>query len=100
MAVSKHHERVEVEAPDSAPAVAELELDAAQRELEVARGRARLLTEQVALLEKRLLEAETRLAEMQRSVDRASTLADDIQRTTSWRVTAPLRAFRRLLKRP
>jgi len=74
--------------------------DSALRQLDVARGRERHLSEQVAVLEERLLEAETRLAEMQRSVVRASTLADDIQRTTSWRVTAPLRAVRRLLKRP
>lgn len=77
-----------------------VELDAAHRELEVARGRARLLSEQVALLEERLLEAETRVAEMQRSAARASALVADLQRTTSWRVTAPLRAFRRLLKHP
>ena len=100
MAVSEHHEKVDVAPLGSTSPSVERELDAAHRELEVARGRKRLLSEQVALLEKRLLEAETRLAEMQRSVERASTIADDIQRTTSWRVTAPLRAFRRLLKRP
>ena len=100
MAVSEHHEKVEVDPRGSTPAGAEGDLDAAHRELDVGRGHVRLLSEQIAVLEQRLLEAETRLAEMQRSVERASALADDIQRTTSWRVTAPLRAVRRLLKRP
>jgi len=74
--------------------------DSASRQLDVARGRQKHLSRQVEKLEGRLLEAETRLAESQRSVERAIALADGIQRTTSWRVTAPLRAVRRLLKRP
>jgi hypothetical protein len=73
--------------------------DSAQRLLEVAKGRERHLVHQVELLEERLLETETKLAEMQQEVERAMDLVGAIQRTTSWRVTAPLRTARRLLGR-
>jgi uncharacterized coiled-coil protein SlyX len=75
------------------------ETDNAARELEIARGREEFLREHVSLLEERLLEAETRVAESERTAERALALVAEIQQTSSWRVTAPLRAFRRLLSR-
>jgi hypothetical protein len=91
MAVSEHREGFEVEVRPSDSAVL--------HELDVVRGREALLKEQVALLEERLLEAETRVTEMEREVDRYAAQVGEMKRTLSWRITAPLRAVRRLRPR-
>ncbi|CAN5183158.1 hypothetical protein BH20ACT13_BH20ACT13_23970 [soil metagenome] len=73
--------------------------DSALRQLDVARGREKHLTEQVDKLERRLLEKEKELTSLQRELENRSETVGEIQRTLSWRVTKPLRAVRRLLAR-
>lgn len=73
--------------------------DSALRQLDVAKGRERHLREQVDKLERRLLEKEKELTRLQRELRARSELVGELQRTLSWRVTKPLRAFRRLFAR-
>ncbi len=74
--------------------------DSTLRQLDVAKGREKHLTEQVDKLERRLLEKEKELTGLQRELKNRSEAVGEIQRTFSWRVTKPLRAVRRLLSRP
>lgn len=103
MALSEHRESLEHE---EATLPASLqgspsrdELDAALRALEVARGREAHLSEQVARLERRLLDVETDLAQARLESRRAEDFADELRATLSWRITAPLRTASRLLGR-
>lgn len=73
--------------------------DSALRQLDIAKGRERLLSQQVEKLEGRLLEKEKELTGLQRELCNRSEMVGEIQRTLSWRVTKPLRAARRLLAR-
>ncbi|MBA3333089.1 MAG: hypothetical protein H0U30_03780 [Actinobacteria bacterium] len=73
--------------------------DSALRQLDVAKGREKRLTEQVDKLERRLLDKESELTSLQRELRARSEIVDEIQRTLSWRVTKPLRAARRLFSR-
>lgn len=92
---------------DSATAGLRAELDAAlaaadsaRRRLDVADGREKRLREQVELLEARLLVAEKEITELHREIRARAELGAEMRRTLSWRVTKPLRAGRRLLRRP
>jgi hypothetical protein len=75
------------------------EEDALHRELAVMRGRQQHLEAQVRELERQLLAAETARAEADQRFRRQAALVDEIQRTLSWRITAPLRALSRALRR-
>jgi predicted nucleic acid-binding Zn-ribbon protein len=74
--------------------------DSARRQLDVAEGREKRLREQVELLEVRLLEAEKEITALHREIRGRAELGAQMRRTLSWRVTKPLRAGRRLLRRP
>jgi hypothetical protein len=103
MALSEHREGLEQLEATSPANVQEdpsrEELDAALRALEVAGARERSLTKQVETLEERLLEVETELARAELEADRRSALIDEIKATSSWRITAPLRALNGFLRR-
>jgi predicted nucleic acid-binding Zn-ribbon protein len=73
--------------------------DSARRKLDVARGREAHLVGQIERLEERLVATEEDVAALGREVQRRDALVADIQRTLSWRVTAPLRAIRRAFPR-
>ena len=75
-------------------------VDSARRQLDVAEGREKHLREQVELLEERLLEAEKEITALHREIRARAELGAEMRRTLSWRVTKPLRAGRRLLRRP
>ncbi len=94
--MSIREQRPEVEQEDATTFAA---ADSAWRQLDVARGREKHLTEQVDKLERRLLEKEKELTGLQRELRKRSEAVGEIQRTLSWRVTKPLRAVRRLLAR-
>jgi len=74
--------------------------DSARRRLDVAERRERHLREQVELLEARLLEAEKEITALHREIRARAELGAEMRRTLSWRLTKPLRAGRRLLRRP
>lgn len=86
---------IEVEASPHATA----DTDDLLRELEVARGREEHLTKQTETLEERLLEAETARATSEQETRRALDRIEELRATTSWRITAPVRAMSRLLGR-
>lgn len=95
------------EQPTEVEPEATAELDAAQaaadsalRKLNVAEGREKHLREQVERLEARLLEAEKEITTLHRQIRARAELGAEMRRTVSWRVTRPLRAGRRLLRRP
>jgi hypothetical protein len=75
------------------------ERDRLLRTLAIARGREEHLSRQIAVLEQRLLEAETARAESEQETQRAYDRLEELHATTSWRITAPVRAASRLLGR-
>ena len=101
MALSEHRESLErlVETPPASveDGASRSEVDAALRDLDVARGRERRLEQQVAQLEHRLDAAELALGEGERERERLHDLFEELQDTRSWRWTAPFRFVRRLL---
>jgi hypothetical protein len=99
MSLSEHHEDLGLLNTSSPVDDDVLARDTALRQLEVARGRERHLVKQVEKLERRLLEAETDVAEMRLEVRHALALEEEIRRTRSWKITAPLRTGSRLLGR-
>ena len=101
MALSEHRESLE-RLEETSPARVEedagrSELDAALRDLDVAKGRERRLEQQVVKLERRLEAADLALGEGERELQRLHDLFEEIQDTRSWRWTAPFRFVRRLL---
>ena len=98
--MSIHEQQTEAETQiEPALDTASAATDAALRQLDVAKGRAKHLSAQVEKLEGHLLEKEKELTGLQRELRARSAMVDEIQRTLSWRVTKPLRAVRRLLSR-
>jgi hypothetical protein len=101
MALSEHRESRERLEEAGRPGVEERAdrpaLDAARRDLDVARGREQRLEQQVAKLEHRLEAADLALGEGERERERLHDLFEELQDTRSWRWTAPFRFVRRLL---
>lgn len=89
--------------PKDAPLAAEAELQA--RFAELARLGALLTEAEARLLDERrryetlLAESAGRLAESQRQLQQAQAEAAALKASTSWRLTAPLRALSRRLRR-
>jgi hypothetical protein len=104
MELSEHRESLE-ELEESPPASLaghppREELDEVLRTLEVAKGRELHLEQQVERLERQLLEMETEVAAARLESRRAEDFVGEMRATLSWRVTAPLRAVSKLLRRP
>ena len=102
MGLSEHRETLD-ELEETSPTGSEddprAELDEALQALEVAKGHERLLEEQVARLERRLLDVETDLAATKLEARRAQDTVGETYGTLSWRITAPLRAVSAFLRR-